>query len=62
MIKLIEKNTKNDLGQIKLKFLPVINDFIDFNKKQYIVNSLVHSEDCVQILVTENKEHEFFTF
>ncbi|MFC4634428.1 hypothetical protein ACFO3O_10955 [Dokdonia ponticola] len=52
-IKLIDKETKNELGQINLDILPKQKDFIEFNGKVLVVCSVIHSESIIKIVTRE---------
>ncbi|WP_405604156.1 hypothetical protein [Polaribacter sp. Asnod1-A03] len=54
-------NPKNELiGKIELKFLPRKDEKIIFKEKNYTVNEIIHSEESINISVTEVKNEWFF--
>lgn len=62
-IKLIKVNPKQEIGEIKLSFLPRPGDHIHFKGKIYTLNSAVHSETLIELIVTDYQDNSagYFT-
>lgn len=48
-IKLIDQNTKEEIGQINLDYIPRIKEFIEFENHTYGIYNIVHSESEIKL-------------
>ena len=52
--KLIDQNTNETIGDIKLDHLPRLKEYVEFKKETYLVVKITHTEKGVKLKVLED--------